>query len=89
MLFSNKANGFYAICLSVKNTFFGSRQLTGSLDADIEDLVSIGAYKEGTKPLGDEALRKWGAVNSFLRQNKDEGNSFGACVQQLEAMIDA
>lgn len=57
--------------------------------ADIEDLVSIGAYKEGTKPLGDEALRKWGAVNSFLRQNKDEGNSFGACVQQLEAMIDA
>lgn len=33
---------------------------------DIEDLVSIGAYKEGTKPMADRAIKMWGPINEFL-----------------------
>lgn len=41
-----------------------------SAHADIEDLVSVGAYKSGTKPIADEALEKWPRINALLRQNK-------------------
>jgi len=38
--------------------------------SDVEDLVSIGAYKEGTKPVSDEAYRKWDQINALLRQDR-------------------
>jgi flagellum-specific ATP synthase len=50
---------------------------------DIEDLVSIGAYKSGTKPTADTALEKWDGINRFLRQDKADGTSFDECVQQM------
>ncbi len=37
-----------------------------------EDLISIGAYKEGTNPKLDDAIRKINAVNDFLKQQVDE-----------------
>lgn len=40
--------------------------------ADIEDLVSVGAYKPGSKPIADEALDKWDRINAMLRQGKSE-----------------
>ena len=43
---------------------------------DIEDLVSIGAYKRGTKPIGDRAIDSQDAINRFLRQDKAEFSSF-------------
>ncbi|MBS1706826.1 MAG: FliI/YscN family ATPase [Armatimonadetes bacterium] len=51
--------------------------------ADVEDLVSIGAYKEGTKPLADEALRKHDAINRFLRQDKSEPSDMAASMNLL------
>jgi FliI/YscN family ATPase len=57
--------------------------------ADVEDLVSIGAYKEGTKPLSDEAIRKWPQINGFLRQGKDTGSDYFETQTQLENLINA
>ena len=42
---------------------------------EVEDLVSVGAYKPGTQPLSDEAISKWGAINAFLRQGKAEAST--------------
>ena len=42
---------------------------------EVEDLVSVGAYKAGTQPMSDEAIAKWAPINSFLRQAKDESSS--------------
>ena len=39
---------------------------------DVEDLVSIGAYKRGSKPLSDKAIDCQEAINRFLRQGKAE-----------------
>lgn len=43
---------------------------------DVEDLVSIGAYKSGSKPLSDEAIEKWPAINGFLRQDKAQSMGY-------------
>ena len=43
---------------------------------DIEDLVSIGAYKRGTKPIGDRAIDSQVAINRYLRQDKAEFSSY-------------
>ncbi|MCH7904080.1 MAG: FliI/YscN family ATPase [Armatimonadetes bacterium] len=55
---------------------------------DIEDLVSVGAYKPGTQPLADTAIQKWDAINGFLRQQKDEFTDYEDTVSQLRSLID-
>lgn len=62
------------------------RELIGAYD-DVEDLVSIGAYKSGTKPIADQAIAKWNAINAFLRQGKTERADYGDSVAQLHALI--
>lgn len=54
---------------------------------DIEDLVSIGAYKPGAKPVADKALEKWPYINTFLRQRKDEATSMGDSVALLAELV--
>lgn len=41
--------------------------------ADVEDLVSIGAYKQGSNETSDLAIKLRDPMNMFLRQAKDEG----------------
>jgi flagellum-specific ATP synthase len=43
---------------------------------DVEDLVSIGAYKAGSQPLSDRAIDRWEPINKFLRQDKADGTEF-------------
>lgn len=43
---------------------------------EAEDLINIGAYSKGSNPKIDEAIAKNSAINSFLRQAKDEKFSF-------------
>ncbi|MBL8060929.1 MAG: FliI/YscN family ATPase [Chthonomonas sp.] len=52
--------------------------------AEVEDLVALGAYKEGSKPVSDEAISKWTAINDFLRQDKSAGVDFISSVQNLK-----
>lgn len=64
------------------------RELIAAYD-DIEDLVSIGAYKTGSKPLADRAIERHEAIQSFLRQGVAEGLSFGETIEAMEETVDA
>jgi flagellar biosynthesis/type III secretory pathway ATPase len=54
---------------------------------DVEDLVSIGAYKKGARPLTDKAIDSIDGINKFLRQAKAEGSSFEAAVAGLTTAV--
>lgn len=57
-----------------------------SAHQDVEDLVNIGAYKPGAKPLADRAIERWDDINRFLRQDKTDGTSFEDSVAQLREL---
>jgi len=48
-----------------------------------EDVVTIGAYKAGSNPKLDEALRMLGPVRAYLRQGMNEKVDFGDSLQGL------
>ncbi|MBX3111476.1 MAG: FliI/YscN family ATPase [Fimbriimonadaceae bacterium] len=66
----------------------GMRELMADY-ADVEDLVSVGAYKPGTQPRSDTAIAKMPAVNEFLRQDKSERSEFEVTRERLREIIDA
>lgn len=51
------------------------------------DLVSIGAYKSGSNPLLDEAIRKIAKINEFLTQDVDETFSYDETIALMEKAI--
>jgi flagellum-specific ATP synthase len=51
-----------------------------------EDLVRIGAYKPGSDPDLDRALRARGAMRAFMTQDSHEHVSFGDCVSRLSTL---
>lgn len=54
---------------------------------DIEDLVSVGAYKPGSKPVADRAVDRWDRINALLRQRKDEPADFDEACQALAQLV--
>jgi flagellum-specific ATP synthase len=56
---------------------------------DAEDLISVGAYKAGTKPVVDEAVAKWDQITAYLRQDKNEPADLGSTQMRLQEIIDA
>jgi flagellum-specific ATP synthase len=56
---------------------------------DVEDLVSVGAYKPGSQPRSDRAIDKWDAVNAFLRQDRADATPATEARQVLERLTDA
>ena len=54
---------------------------------EAEDLINIGAYKSGSNPDIDYAIRKIRAVNAFLRQATDEKFVFDEEVALLEDLF--
>jgi flagellum-specific ATP synthase len=66
-----------------------ARQLRELIAAyeDIEDMVSIGAYKPGTKPQADKALERWEQINGFLKQGRAESSSLDETVARLEEVL--
>ncbi|MFZ0746950.1 MAG: FliI/YscN family ATPase [Terracidiphilus sp.] len=51
-----------------------------------EDLVRIGAYKPGSDPDLDRALRARSAMRAFMAQNSNERTSFADCRNRLAAL---
>lgn len=51
------------------------------------DLVSIGAYKKGTNPALDEALRKIDKINAFLQQQIDESFTFEETIEMMKNAV--
>jgi flagellum-specific ATP synthase len=52
--------------------------------ADVSDLVSIGAYKDGSNPIADEAIARNADLNGFLRQEKAHGSTWEETISDLE-----
>jgi flagellum-specific ATP synthase len=51
-----------------------------------EDLVRMGAYKPGSDPDLDRALRARGLMRAFMMQTPMEQIAFADCLRQLAAM---
>ncbi|MDR2356127.1 MAG: FliI/YscN family ATPase [Clostridiales Family XIII bacterium] len=51
------------------------------------DLVSIGAYKSGTNPVLDEAIRKLDGINAFLQQRVEEKVSYEDSVALMKRAV--
>lgn len=62
------------------------RELMASY-AEVEDLVAIGAYKEGSRPESDDAIERYPELIKFLRQDKSEASIMSQTMEQLEAAI--
>lgn len=50
---------------------------------EIEDLLRIGAYRQGSDPAVDEAIERMPDILSFLRQKKGEVVAFEEAITQL------
>ena len=54
---------------------------------DVEDLVSVGAYKPGSQPLSDKALDRWPRINALLRQGKTEPSVYDDVKSALAGVV--
>ncbi|MBV8700570.1 MAG: flagellar protein export ATPase FliI, partial [Bradyrhizobium sp.] len=55
--------------------------------ADMEELIRLGAYRAGSSPEVDEAIRLHEPLEAFLRQGKDEVASLQQGYQQLQQIL--
>ena len=55
--------------------------------ADMEELIRLGAYRGGSSPEVDEAIRLHEPLEGFLRQAKDEVSSLKVGYHQLEQIL--
>ncbi len=54
---------------------------------EVEDLVNIGAYQGGAKPLADKAIDRWDRINGFLRQDRADARGIDATVATLQELV--
>ena len=66
-----------------QNTAAGRIRELLSVYEEAQDLINIGAYKPGSNPKVDWALKHINSVESFLRQEISESFSFGDTVDKL------
>lgn len=52
-----------------------------------EDLIHVGAYKPGSSGEIDQAIAKWGAIQSYFRQNIQDRVDFNSSVRQLHELL--
>ena len=53
------------------------------------ELIRLGAYKRGSDPKVDEAIRRYPLVEAFLAQGKRERADLGSGYAQLTALLQA
>jgi flagellum-specific ATP synthase len=54
---------------------------------DAEDLINIGAYKPGSNPKIDKAVKVIDGVNDFLKQRVEDPSTFTQTVRQLQQVL--
>jgi len=52
-----------------------------------EDLIAIGAYKSGTNPKLDEAIKKIDAINQFLIQDVNQAYDLNQTIEWMERIV--
>src|SRR6201996_6790287 len=55
--------------------------------SDMEELIRLGAYRQGSSPEVDESIKLHPALEAFLRQAKDEVSNLGDGYRQLEQIV--
>ena len=55
--------------------------------SEVELLLKIGEYKQGTDPEADEAIAKNGAINAFLKQGLDERPGYDETIRRLKEVV--
>jgi len=55
--------------------------------SDMEELIRLGAYRSGSSPEVDEAIRLHRQLEEFLAQSKEEATSLGQGYQRLEQIL--
>ncbi len=56
---------------------------------DMAELIRLGAYKTGTNPEVDDAIRLYPALEAFLAQSKTERAALSECYDALSAILDS
>ena len=54
---------------------------------EVEDLITIGAYKPGQNPRVDRAVKLYDKVNDFLRQSADRPCSLEECWRSMKEIV--
>ena len=54
---------------------------------EAEDLINIGAYKPGSNPKIDKAIKVIDGVNDFLRQRVEDPSDFTQTLRQMQAIL--
>lgn len=54
---------------------------------DVELLLQVGEYREGNDAATDEAVHKRAAIESFLRQSRDDHSAFEDTLKQLREIV--
>ncbi|WII72394.1 FliI/YscN family ATPase [Bdellovibrio sp. 22V] len=54
---------------------------------DAEDLINIGAYKPGSNPKIDKAVKVIDSVNDFLKQRVEDPTNFTQTIRQLQQIL--
>jgi flagellum-specific ATP synthase len=67
-------------------TIMRARRVMGTY-ADMEELIRLGAYRAGSSPEVDEAIRLHEPLEAFLRQGKSEATSLLTGYQQLQQIL--
>jgi len=55
--------------------------------ADMEELIRLGAYRAGTSPEVDDAIKLHEPLEAFLGQDKHESTALAQGYQQLEQIL--
>ena len=55
--------------------------------ADMEELIRLGAYRTGSSPEVDEAIRLHPPFEAFLAQGKEESTSLGEGYRRLAGIL--
>ena len=63
-----------------------ARQVTATY-ADMEELIRLGAYRAGTSPEVDEAIRLHKPIEAFLAQGKEEATSLADGYRRLAQIL--
>jgi flagellum-specific ATP synthase len=67
-------------------TIMRARQIMATY-SDMEELIRLGAYRAGSSPEVDEAIRLHEPLETFLRQRKDEVCGLAMGYRQLEQIL--
>lgn len=76
-----------AIVSKEQKVLAGKLKMVLATYAEAEDLINIGAYKNGSNPAIDYAISKIEAVNRFLMQETDEKVTYEETLQELSGIF--